>query len=121
MPEKGSRHAALDMGCDTCHVIHKTGAEPTIENRFHLTKSAPALCLDCHDAKDADLQKAHQNQPFATANCLECHNPHQSDSPKLMVKFMHPPFADKTLRSLPCACKRWQSGPDADRRQRLCA
>ncbi|MGA7858970.1 MAG: cytochrome c3 family protein [Terracidiphilus sp.] len=96
VPEKGSRHAALDIGCDTCHVIHKTGAEPTIENRFHLTKSAPALCLDCHDAKDADLQKAHQNQPFATANCLECHNPHQSDSPKLMVKFMHPPFADKT-------------------------
>ena len=25
VPEKGSRHAALDMGCDTCHVTHKTG------------------------------------------------------------------------------------------------
>ena len=92
VPEKGSRHAALDMGCDTCHTTHKTGAEPTMDNQFHLTKAAPALCLDCHDAKDADLQKAHQNQPFATANCLECHDPHQSASPKLMVKFMHPPF-----------------------------
>jgi predicted CXXCH cytochrome family protein len=92
VPEKGSRHAALDMGCDTCHVTHKTGAEPTMDNRFHLTKAAPALCLDCHDAKDADLQKAHQNQPFATANCVECHDPHQSASPKLMAKFMHPPF-----------------------------
>ena len=51
VPEKGSRHAALDMGCDTCHVTHKTGAEPTPENRFHLTKAAPALCLDCHDAE----------------------------------------------------------------------
>jgi predicted CXXCH cytochrome family protein len=49
MPEKGSRHAALDMGCDTCHVTHKTGAEPTQENRFHLTKAAPELCVDCHD------------------------------------------------------------------------
>jgi predicted CXXCH cytochrome family protein len=94
--EKGSRHAALDMGCDTCHVIHKTGPEPTLENRFHLTKAAPALCVDCHDPKDADLAKAHQNQPFGTANCLECHDPHQSASPKLMVRFMHPPFADKT-------------------------
>jgi predicted CXXCH cytochrome family protein len=94
--EKGSRHAALDMGCDTCHVTHKTGPEPTAENRFHLTKSPPALCLDCHDAKDADLIKAHQNQPFATANCLECHDPHQSDSPKLMAKFMHPPFEAKS-------------------------
>ena len=95
VPEKGSRHAALDMGCDTCHLTHKTGAEPTPENRFHLTKATPALCLDCHDAKDAELQKAHNNQPFATSNCLECHDAHQSASPKLMVKFMHSPFADK--------------------------
>jgi predicted CXXCH cytochrome family protein len=96
VPEKGSRHAALDMGCDTCHVTHKTGAEPTMDNKFHLTKAAPALCLDCHDAKDAGLQKAHQNQPFATANCLECHDPHQSAAPKLMVKFQHPPFESRS-------------------------
>jgi len=96
VPEKGSRHAALDMGCETCHVTHKTGAEPTLENRFHLTKAAPALCIDCHDPKEADLQKAHQGQPFGTANCLQCHDPHQSAAPKLMAKFLHPPFADKT-------------------------
>jgi len=96
VPAGGSRHAALDMGCDTCHTTHKTGAEPTAENRFHLTKPAPALCLDCHDAKDAALQKAHNNQPFATANCLECHDPHQSSAPVLMAKFMHPPFEAKS-------------------------
>jgi predicted CXXCH cytochrome family protein len=96
VPEKGSRHAALDMGCDTCHVTHKSGAEPTVDNRFHLTKAAPALCIDCHDPKDEGLQKAHQNQPFGTADCLQCHDPHQSATPKLMAKFMHPPFADKS-------------------------
>ena len=96
VPAKGSRHAALDMGCDTCHTTHKTGADSTPENRFHLTKSAPALCVDCHDPKDANLQKAHRNQPFGTANCLQCHDPHQSASPKLMAKFQHPPFADKS-------------------------
>src|ERR1019366_8792703 len=34
--------------------------------------------------------------PFATANCMECHDPHQSASPKLMVKFLHVPFEAKT-------------------------
>ena len=64
VPEKGSRHAALDMGCDTCHVTHKTGAEPTEENKYHLAK----------------------------ADCVQCHDPHQSDTPKLMAKFQHAPF-----------------------------
>ncbi len=95
VPAKGSRHAALDMGCDTCHTTHKTGEIGKVEFDFHLTKAPPALCLDCHDAKSADLQKAHQNQPFAAANCISCHDPHQSASPKLMAKFLHPPFADK--------------------------
>jgi predicted CXXCH cytochrome family protein len=95
VPAKGSRHAALDMGCDTCHTTHKTGEVGKAEFDFHLTKAAPALCLDCHDAKSAELQKTHGNQPFDKADCLTCHDPHQSDAPKLMAKFMHPPFADK--------------------------
>jgi predicted CXXCH cytochrome family protein len=96
VPEKGSRHAALDMGCDSCHTTHKTGQAGKAEFNFHLTKVAPALCLDCHDAKDATLQKAHHDQPFATADCTSCHDPHQSASPKLMRQFLHPPFADKS-------------------------
>jgi predicted CXXCH cytochrome family protein len=96
VPEKGSRHAALDMGCETCHVTHKTGEKGKQEFDFHLTKATPALCVDCHDPKDASLQKTHQDQPFGTANCLECHDPHQSARPKLLQKFAHPPFADKT-------------------------
>ena len=95
VPAKGSRHAALDMGCETCHLTHKTGERGKQEFDFHLTKATPALCLDCHDPKDADLQEAHQNQPFGTADCVQCHDPHQSNAPKLMAKFMHPPFADK--------------------------
>ncbi|HET9407528.1 MAG TPA: cytochrome c3 family protein [Candidatus Sulfotelmatobacter sp.] len=96
VPEKGSRHAALDMGCDTCHVTHKTGKDLTTENQFHLIKAAPQLCIDCHDVKDESLQKAHNNQPFGTTNCMQCHDPHSSASPKLMAKFQHPPFADKS-------------------------
>ena len=93
VPEKGSRHAALDMGCETCHVTHKVGEKGKIEFDYHLTKPTPALCLDCHDASSADLIKAHQGQPFATANCVQCHNPHQSAQPKLMQTYTHVPFA----------------------------
>ena len=95
VPEKGSRHAALDMGCDTCHVTHKTGSGKD-EFKFHLTKQAPGLCMDCHDVKDKALIEAHKGQPFATADCTTCHDPHQSKSPKLMQAYLHPPFADKT-------------------------
>ena len=95
LPAKGSRHAALDMGCETCHVTHKNGERGNVEFDYHLTKAAPALCIDCHDAQDAALQKAHQNQPFGAANCLTCHDPHQSANPKLLQAFLHPPFADK--------------------------
>jgi predicted CXXCH cytochrome family protein len=96
VPEKGSGHAALDMGCDTCHTTHKTGEAGKAEFDFHLTKSSPALCIDCHDVKDASLQKVHHDQPLATADCTTCHDPHQSASPKLMRRFLHPPFADKS-------------------------
>ena len=95
VPKGGSRHAALDMGCDTCHVIHKTGDPSQPEFAYHLTKATPALCLDCHDASSEDLRKAHQNQPFGAANCLQCHDPHQSKSPKLMQAFLHNPFEGK--------------------------
>jgi len=105
VPTKGSRHAALDMGCDSCHTTHKTGPEATLENQFHLSKATPALCIDCHDVKDAALQKAHQNQPFGTANCVTCHDPHQSAAPQLMAKFTHPPFADKQCDTCHAAAK----------------
>jgi len=93
IPKDGSRHAALDMGCSTCHVTHKVGDPTKIEFQYHLVKATPALCLDCHDATSADLVKAHQGQPFGTANCVQCHNPHQSRSVKLLQAQTHPPFA----------------------------
>jgi len=98
-PKAGSRHAALDMGCDTCHVTHKNGERGKIEFKAHLKKGVPALCVECHDPKDATLQKAHRGQPFGTANCLQCHDPHQSSKPKLMQAFLHNPFENKMCDS----------------------
>ncbi len=87
----GSRHAVLD-GCDTCHLVHKTGPATQRDFKNHLTKNSPELCIDCHDVKDAALAKAHQNQPFEKADCLTCHDPHESKSPKLLQAFVHDVF-----------------------------
>ena len=95
LPKEGSRHAALDLGCDTCHVTHKTGEKSNPEFGYHLTKASPALCLDCHEATDAGLIKAHQGQPFGKSDCVSCHDPHESSRPKLMQAFLHPPFGEK--------------------------
>ncbi len=95
VPKGGSRHAALDMGCATCHTTHKVGEKGKIEFDYHLTKSTPQLCLDCHDAKDEALRKAHNNQPFDQVNCVTCHDPHQSAKPKLAQVFVHAPYSDK--------------------------
>jgi predicted CXXCH cytochrome family protein len=105
VPDKGSRHAALDMGCDTCHTTHKVGEKGKSEFDFHLAKAVPALCIGCHDVKDDKLIKAHQGQPFGTANCTQCHNPHQSAQAKLLQTFTHPPFAEKTCEVCHAAAK----------------
>ena len=84
VPAGGSRHAALEKGCDTCHVTHKSGNPAQREFANHLTKDSPQLCLDCHDAKGAAMVKAHQGQAATETDCLKCHAPHQSESPKLL-------------------------------------
>jgi predicted CXXCH cytochrome family protein len=92
----GSRHAPLDMGCDTCHVIHKRGSAGNPESNLHLNAEPHALCVGCHDVTSESLVKAHRGQPFEKANCLACHAVHQSDGPKLVQKFAHRPYEDKS-------------------------
>jgi predicted CXXCH cytochrome family protein len=92
----GSRHAPLDMGCDTCHVIHKKGQPGKPESNLHLSSEPHALCVRCHDLKSDFLVQAHRGQPFEKSDCLSCHAVHQSDGPKLIQKFAHPPYANKS-------------------------
>ena len=91
--EKGSRHAALDTGCDSCHVIHKTGKPGTLESEFHQLKDPRARCVECHDVKTEAIVNTHHGQPLEGSNCLSCHDMHQSDGPKLVQRFAHSPFA----------------------------
>ncbi|MDR3765301.1 MAG: cytochrome c3 family protein [Acidobacteriota bacterium] len=91
-PKGGSRHAALDMGCNTCHATHKSGDDCKPETRYHLVKAEADLCKDCHDPQDPKLQKAHHDQPVNGSDCLSCHDPHESRSPKLQRATLHSPY-----------------------------
>jgi predicted CXXCH cytochrome family protein len=94
--EKGSRHAALDTGCDSCHVIHKTGKPGALESEFHQLKDPLKRCMECHDVKNEAIVKAHYGQPLEGSNCLSCHDMHQSSRPNLVQGFAHSPFAGKS-------------------------
>ena len=96
VPEKGSRHAALDRGCNSCHVTHKTGTPGKPEFEFHQKKDPREECVECHDLKSEALANAHQGQPFSGSNCLSCHDMHQSDGPKLIQRFVHAPYVQKS-------------------------
>lgn len=99
VPSGGSRHLALDSGCDTCHVLHKQGSPDAQEFIFQIAKSAPDLCTGCHDTSTTELQTAHRNLPFATANCTNCHDPHSSTRPDLEQKVIHSPYGDGQCES----------------------
>ena len=71
--------------------------------------------------RSADLIKAHNGQPFPTANCVQCHNPHQSQQAKLMQKFTHPPFASGACDTCHAAGQGRQGRIDAGRQPRRCA
>ena len=90
--KKSTQHAAVDLGCSSCHTTHKSEPPNAPEGMFHLTQGLPELCLTCHDAGEKSFGAAHSNQPAAGSRCTECHNPHGSDAPKLINNFIHAPF-----------------------------
>ncbi|MBI5847474.1 MAG: hypothetical protein HZB31_05900 [Nitrospirae bacterium] len=74
---KKNVHAALMMGCTTCHNPHSTDAQKL------LIAEMPGLCFNCHDKKKFDGKTIHP--PVMGGMCTSCHNPHSSDSPKLLI------------------------------------
>ena len=65
VPEKGSRHAALDLGGETCHVTHKTGADRRPKTSPHLTKSPRRWCIDRHDRGRPRCSRRTRTSPSA--------------------------------------------------------
>jgi predicted CXXCH cytochrome family protein len=75
--QKATVHAAIVLGCTTCHNPHST------DHAHVLKEGIPRLCLNCHEER----LTAQKGAPHAVAGneaCSTCHHPHATDSPKLV-------------------------------------
>jgi len=75
--EKKHVHAALGMGCTSCHNPHSSNTAKL------LLSDAPDLCFTCHDKKLFSKKTVHA--PVAGGMCLTCHAPHSSDEVALLA------------------------------------
>ena len=74
---KKTVHAALAMGCTSCHNPHSSNT-PKL-----LIAEAPDLCFTCHDKTLFSKKTIHA--PVAGGMCLTCHVPHASDEVALLA------------------------------------
>jgi predicted CXXCH cytochrome family protein len=80
LAQKKVVHAAVHMGCASCHAEIDASAMPHKykgKGRKGLAAEGPALCASCHENKLFEGKVVHG--PVASGMCLGCHNPHASD------------------------------------------
>ena len=66
-------HAAMSMGCTTCHAIESKGGVTQVT----LVAPANQLCVTCHTLASEKVLHG----PYAEGLCVACHSPHSSDFP----------------------------------------
>jgi predicted CXXCH cytochrome family protein len=80
-------HAAVQMGCRTCHAEIDVSVVPhKSKGKFAkgLPAEPPALCNTCHESKMFQGKLVHA--PVAAGMCVACHSPHASDNVGLLTK-----------------------------------
>ena len=85
LAQKKVVHAAVHMGCASCHAELDASAVPHKSKgkiAKGLSAEGPALCANCHDKKLFEGKIVHA--PVAAGLCLGCHNPHSSDNQGLL-------------------------------------
>lgn len=82
-----SVHAAVQMGCETCHSAIDASNIPhakTGKVARGLSADVPDLCYTCHDRKKFSGKYIHA--PVGIGLCTGCHDPHRSGNAKLLKK-----------------------------------
>ena len=77
-------HAAIALGCQTCHKTVEGKSHPDQKGSIVLTQNMPGLCYSCHDETKFKGKSVHQ--PVSGGMCTGCHNAHQSNYPKILLK-----------------------------------
>lgn len=78
-------HAAVHMGCPSCHDNLDVKRVPHLNKGPFpkgLRAEVPALCISCHEQALFEGNMVHA--PVNTGLCLDCHNPHASNYPGLL-------------------------------------
>lgn len=86
LSEGKSVHAAVMMGCPSCHTgVDATGMPHRMTTGVSkgLSSEPPELCYGCHDK--AKFYGPTIHAPVGIGLCTVCHNPHRSDNEKLLV------------------------------------
>ena len=73
-------HAAVDMGCPSCHEAPHAKKKAELS----LTAPVPDLCCNCHDK--GMITKKIVHPPVADGQCTYCHNPHSSDNASILTQ-----------------------------------
>lgn len=77
-----STHAAIKMGCESCHKVQEGMSHPDQKGSVTLVQKAPDLCFTCHDQSKFKPKVTHQ--PVSAGMCTACHNPHKSENIKIL-------------------------------------
>jgi len=80
MANKKFVHAAIQMGCESCHTQPHQKNTPFPKG---LSAATPDLCYNCHDK--AKFTKKNIHAPVAGGMCSGCHDAHTSDNAKLLI------------------------------------
>ena len=77
-----SVHAAVALGCQSCHKAVEGKTHPGTKGSVVLTQEMPGLCYKCHDQSKFKGKSVHQ--PVSGGMCTGCHDPHRSDFPMIL-------------------------------------
>ena len=78
-----SVHAAIALGCSSCHVAVEGTTHPGQKGSIKLTQPMPGLCYTCHDESQFKGKSVHT--PITSGMCTGCHDAHQSNYAKILL------------------------------------